>query len=78
MDFVIWGKRLKSSGGCDAAVTARVKIGWISFLECGELLHENKFLLKMKDKICRCFPRSAILYGSEARHGVSKKMKRQF
>ena len=31
------GDRLNFSGGC-AAVTARVKIGWVRFRECGELL----------------------------------------
>ena len=40
--------RLNSSGGCEAAVTARVRIGWIRFSECGELLLRNTFLLKMK------------------------------
>ena len=57
--------RLNSSGGCEAAVTARVRIGWIRFSECGELLLGNRFLLKMKDKVYRCCVRSAILYGSE-------------
>ena len=27
--------RLNSSGGCEAAVTARVRIGWVRFSECG-------------------------------------------
>ena len=42
--------RLNSSAGCEAAVTARVRIGWIRFSECGELLLRNRFLLKMKGK----------------------------
>ena len=49
---------------CEAAVTARVRIGWIRFGECGELLLGNRFPLKMKGKVYRCV-RSAILYGSE-------------
>ena len=28
MDFVMWEN---CSGGCEAAVTARVKIGWVRF-----------------------------------------------
>ena len=40
-----WGN---ASGGSEAAVTARMRIGWIKFRECGELLYGRKFLLKMK------------------------------
>ena len=36
--------RLNSSGGCEAAVTARVRTGWVRFKKCGELLLENRFL----------------------------------
>ena len=36
--FCYLGDKLNASGGCEAAVTARVRIGWmISFRECGEL-----------------------------------------
>ena len=58
--------RLTSSGGCEAAVTARIKIGCVRFRECGELLLGNRFFRRMKGKVCRCCVRSAILYGSEA------------
>ena len=40
--------RLNANGGSEAAVTARTRIGWIKFRECGELLYGRKFLLKMK------------------------------
>ena len=63
--FCYLGDRLNSSGGCEAAVTARVRIGWVRFRECGELLLGNRFPLKMKGKVYRCCVRSAILYGSE-------------
>ena len=46
--------RLNASSGCEAAVTARVRIGWVRFRECGELLLENRFPLKMKSKVYRC------------------------
>ena len=52
--FCCLGNRLNSSGGCEAAVTARVVIDWVSFRECGELLLGNRFSLKMKDKVYRC------------------------
>ena len=63
--FCYLGDRLNASGGCEAAVTARVRIGWVRFRECGELLIGNRFPLKMKDKVYCCCVRSAILYGSE-------------
>ena len=34
--FCCLGGRLNSSGGCEVAVTARVRIGWVRFRECGE------------------------------------------
>ena len=60
------GDRLNASGSCEAAVTARARIGWVRFRICGELLLGNRFPLKMKGKVYLCCVRSAILYGSEA------------
>ena len=57
---------LNASGGCEAAVAARVRVGWARFRECGTLLLRNRLLLKTKYKVYRCCIRSAILYGSEA------------
>ena len=59
------GNRLNASGGSEAAVTARNRIGWIKFRECGELLYGRKFLLKMKGRICQSCVRSAMPYGSD-------------
>ena len=64
--FCYLGNRLKASSGCEAAVTARVKIGWVRFRECVELLLGNRFSLRMKGKVYRCCERSATLYGNEA------------
>ena len=52
--FCYLGDRLNASGGCEAAVTARVRIGWVRFRECGELLLGNRFPLKMKGKVYGC------------------------
>ena len=57
--------RLNSSGGSEAAVTARTRIGWIKFREGEELLYGRKFSLKMKGKIYQSCVRSAMLYGNE-------------
>ena len=32
------GDRVNASGGCEAAVTARARTGWVKLKECGELL----------------------------------------
>ena len=32
--FCYLGDRLNASDGCEAAVTARVRIGWVRFREC--------------------------------------------
>ena len=61
INFVIW--ETDYILGCEAAV--KVRIGLARFGECGELLLENRFSLRMKDKVYRCCVRSAILYGSE-------------
>ena len=63
--FCYLGDRLNDSGGCEAAVTARIRFGWVRFKECGELLIGNRFSLRIKGKAYRCYVRSAILYGSE-------------
>ena len=57
--FCYLGYKLNASGGCEAAVTARVRIGWVRFRECGELLLGNRFPLKMKGKVYRCCIRLA-------------------
>ena len=64
--FCYLGIRLNSSGSCKAAVTAKVRIGWIRFRECRALLLGNRSPLRIKDKLYRCCIRSATLYGSEA------------
>ena len=63
--FCYLGDRLNAIGGCEAAVTARVRIDWVRFREYGELLLGNRCPLKMKGKVYRYGVRSAILYGSE-------------
>ena len=41
-EFCYLDDKLKTSGRCGAAVTARMRIGWIKFRECSELfIFEN-------------------------------------
>ena len=63
-EFCYLGDRLNASGGCETAVTSRVRIGWMKFRECGELLRGRRFL-RMKGMVYRSCVRSAMLYGSE-------------
>ena len=54
-----------AGGSCKAAVTARARVGWVKFRECGELLISKRFSLKLKGMVYRSCVRSAMLYGSE-------------
>ena len=64
-DFTYLGDRLSASGGCEAAVTARTRFGWVMFRECGELLYGRRFPLRLKGAVYKSYMRPAILYGSE-------------
>ena len=74
--FCYFGDKLNSSDGCEAVVTAREKIGWVRFRECGKLFLGNKFPLKMKGEDYRCCVRSAILDRREAWN--IKRIKKQY
>ena len=43
--FCYLGDRLNASGGCEASVTARIRVGWKKFRECGEILFGKRFTL---------------------------------
>ena len=62
--FRYLGERLNASGKCETAVTARVRIGWMKFRECGQLLLGRRFSLKMKGMVYPGCVRSAMLHGS--------------
>ena len=64
-EFCYLGDRLNASGGCEAVVTARVRIGWVRFRKHGKLLLKNRFPLRMEGTVYRCCVRSAMLYGSK-------------
>ena len=63
--FCNLGNRLNFSGGCEAAVTARTRMGWKKFRECGEILFGKRFSLWIKGKIYKSYARSTMLYGSK-------------
>ena len=45
------GDRVRASGGCEAAVSARKRCGWVKFRECGELLYDSRFSLMLKGAV---------------------------
>ena len=53
-------------GGCEAAVTAIIRCGWIKFRECCELLYGKRMPLRLKGAVYDSYVGPAILNGSEA------------
>ena len=54
-----------AGGGCETAVTARTTCGWVTFLECGELLYGRRFRLWLKRAVYESYVRPAMLFGGE-------------
>ena len=46
-EFTYVGDRVSAGGGCEAAVTARTRCGWVRFRECSELLYGRRFHLRL-------------------------------
>ena len=51
-------------GGCDSAVTARVRSAWKKFCEYLPILTGKGFLLKLKGKVYATCVRSCLMHGS--------------
>ena len=80
--------KLNASGGNEAAVRVKTRIGWIKLIGCGELLYgrksfvenekkscfmEESLSLKTKIRIYHSCVRSTMLY--QRRRGVKGKMR---
>ena len=48
-EFTYLGDRVSAIGGCEAAVMARTRCGWIKFRVCGKLLYGRRFPLMLKE-----------------------------
>ena len=59
------GDSLNASGGCETAVTSRIRIGWMKFRVRRVVIRGRKFSLRMKGVVYRSRVKSAMLYGSE-------------
>ena len=57
---------IHTGGECGIDVTARTKFVYVMFWECGKLLYETTFVLRVIEIVYRDDVRKKILYGSEA------------
>ena len=46
-EFTYLGNRMSACGRCEVGVSARIRCGWVKFMECGELLYGRRFPLNM-------------------------------
>ena len=65
-EFTYVDDRVSAGGGCNAAVAARTRCGWVKFSECSELLYGRRFPVRLKGAVNKSYVRPAILYGGEA------------
>ena len=63
--FLLSGDMVNAGGGCEAAVTARARIGRVKFRECRALLNSKRISLKLKGMVYQSYVRSAMLHGCE-------------
>ena len=64
-EFTCLRDRVSAGGGCETAVTARTRCGWVKFMECSELLYGRRFPLRLKGAVYSSYVGPAILHGSE-------------
>ena len=72
--FCYLGDMLSVEGDADAAVEARIPVGWNKFRHLVTLLNNKDILLIRKGKLYSSCVRSSVLHGSETLH-VKKKMR---
>ena len=65
-EFTYLGDSVTAGGGCEAAVTACTRCGWVRLTEYGELLYGRRFPLRLKGAVYGSYVSPAKLYGSEA------------
>ena len=54
-EFTYLGDRVSVGGGCEAALTARTRCGWVKFRECIELLYSRRYPFKLKGAVCMSY-----------------------
>ena len=63
--FCYLGEALSATGGCDLAVTTRIRCAWKKFHELASFLTSRATPLKLKGKVYEACVRSVMSYGSE-------------
>jgi len=63
--FCYLGDTLSVDGDADAAVEARIRIGWNKFLQLVPLLTNRDISLIRRGRLCSSCVRSSMLHGSE-------------
>ena len=63
--FCYLGDMLDADGGCDSAITTRVRSAWKKFREYLPILTGKGFSLKLKGKVYATCLRSCLMHGSE-------------
>ena len=64
-EFIHVGDGVSAGGGCEAALTARTRCGWVEFRECGELLNCMRIPLRLKGTVYKSYIKPVILCRSE-------------
>ena len=62
LKFTYLCDRVSAGGGCEAAVTARTRCGWVKFMEFSELLYGRIFPLRLKGVVYKSYVRPATLW----------------
>ena len=65
-DLTYLSDRVNKGEGCEAAVTAKTRCGWVKLRECGELLYGRRFSTYLKEAVYRSYVLPTLLYESEA------------
>ena len=64
-EFCYLGDMLETEGGVEAAVAARVRVGWRKFKEISGMLCGRDVSMKIKGQLYKACVRSAMCYGAE-------------
>ena len=64
-EFCYLGDMLETEGGVEAAVAARVRVGWRKFKEISGMLCGGDVSMKIKGQLYKACVRSAMCYGAE-------------
>jgi len=64
-EFCYLGDMLDADGGCDSAVTTRVRSAWKKFCEYLPIVTGKRFSLKLNGNVYATRVRSCLMHGSE-------------